>query len=208
MGIRERKEREKTERRQAILMAAQRLFNEQGFEKVSMRNIAETIEYSPATIYLYFKNKNELLFALQSQAFGQLARSFESVFAIEHPAKQLEAVGHKYLEFAFQHPELFELMFVMNGPMQAVEARGETTPWASGRAAFERVVQVMQHGIDAGVFTRTDNAETAALMAWSQVHGLATLYLRKRMMIFPEDRRQAIMEEVMALFAQVLQHGL
>jgi AcrR family transcriptional regulator len=208
VGITERKEREKTERRQAILAAAQRLFNEQGFEKVSMRNIAEAIEYSPATIYLYFKDKNELLFALQNQAFGQLAHSFEAVFAIEHPAERLEAVGHKYLEFAFQHPELFELMFVMNGPMEAVLARGGATPWASGRAAFDRVVQVMQHGIDAGVFTRTTNAETAALMAWSQVHGLATLYLRKRMMIFPEDRRQAIMEEAMALFTQVLKHGL
>ena len=208
MGITERKEREKTERRQAILAAAQRLFNEQGFEKVSMRNIAEAIEYSPATIYLYFKDKNELLFALQNQAFGQLSHSFESVFTVEHPAERLEAIGHKYLQFAFEHPELFELMFVMNGPMEAVEARGEATPWASGRAAFDRVVQVMQHGIDVGVFTRTRDAETAALMVWSQVHGLATLYLRKRMMIFPEARRQAIMEEAMGLFTQVLQHGL
>lgn len=208
MGITERKVREKNERRQAILAAAQHLFNEQGFEKVSMRNIAEAIEYSPATIYLYFKDKNELLFALQNQAFGQLAQAFESVFTIEHPAERLRAVGHKYLEFAFEHPELFELMFIMNGPMEAVAARGETIPWASGRAAFDRVVQVMQHGIDAGVFTRTDNAETAALMVWSQVHGLATLYLRKRMMIFPEARRHAIMEEAMHLFTQVLQHGL
>lgn len=208
MGIAERKVREKTERRQAILDAAQRLFNEEGFEKVSMRNIAEAIEYSPATIYLYFKDKNELLFALQNQAFGQLAQAFESVFMIEHPAERLRAVGHKYLEFAFEHPELFELMFIMTGPMEAVEACGETTHWASGRAAFDRVVQVMQQGIDAGVFTRTKDAETAALMAWSQVHGLATLYLRKRMMIFPEARRQAIMEEAMDLFTKVLAHGL
>ncbi len=207
MGIIERKEREKTERRQAILAAAQRLFNEQGFEKVSMRNIAEAIEYSPATIYLHFTDKNELLFALQNQAFGQLRQAFESVFTIEHPAERLQAVGHKYLAFAFEHPELFELMFILNGPMEAVEARGEAAPWASGRAAFDRVVQVMQQGMDAGVFQCAD-AETAALMVWSQVHGLAALFLRKRLVIFPEERRQTLMEEAMKLFNRILQHGL
>ena len=56
MGIAGREVREKSAHRQAILTAAQHLFNEQGFEKVSMRNIAEAIEYSPATIYLYFKD--------------------------------------------------------------------------------------------------------------------------------------------------------
>lgn len=207
MGIAERKEREKTERRQAILAAAQRLFNEQGFEKVSMRNIAEAIEYSPATIYLYFKDKNELLFALQNQAFGQLRQAFESVFTIEHPAERLHALGHQYLKFAMEHPELFELMFIMTGPMEAVHARGEATPWASGRAAFDRVVQVVQQGIDAGVF-RSQDAETAALMVWGQVHGLAALFLRQRLMIFSEDRRHTIMAEAMSLFNRVLAQGL
>ena len=207
MGIAERKERDKTERRQAILDAAQRLFIEQGFEKVSMRNIADAIEYSPATIYLYFKDKNELLFALQNQAFGRLAQEFESVFSIQHPAERLHAIGHKYLGFAFEHPELFELMFIMTGPMDAVAARGEAAPWASGRAAFDRVVLVMQQGIDAGVFRHQD-AESAALMVWAQVHGLAALFLRKRLMIFSEDRRQTIMAETMTLFNQVLHQGL
>ena len=207
MGIAERKKREKTERRQAILDAALRLFIEQGFEKVSMRNIAEAIEYSPATIYLYFKDKNELLFALHNQAFGQLAQAFESVFTIEHPLERLAAVGHKYLQFAFEHPELFELMFVMTGPMEAVLARGESTPWASGRAAFNRVVQVMQYGMDSGVFHCPD-AETAALMTWSQVHGLATLFLHKRLMIFPEEKRALLMTDAMNLFTKTLEAGL
>ena len=207
MGITERKEREKTERRQAILAAAQRLFLEQGFEKVSMRNIADAIEYSPATIYLYFKDKNELLFALQNQAFGQLREEFESVFSLPTPVERLDAIGRKYLQFAFEHPELFELMFIMTGPMEAVQARGVHEPWATGRAAFDRVVLVMQQGIDAGIFRHPD-AERAALMVWSMVHGLAALYLRKRMMIFSEERRQTIMEETLLLFSEVLHHGL
>lgn len=207
MGIADRKERDRTERRRAILAAAQRLFSEQGFEKVSMRNIAEAIEYSPATIYLYFKDKNELLFTLQNQAFEQLARAFEPVAAFEHPAERLQALGRCYLQFACQHPELYELMFVMAGPMETVLACSEAGQWASGRAAFDRVVQVVQQGIDAGVFRPAD-AETAALMVWAQVHGLATLLLSRRLLIFAEDRRDAVIEEALALFNQVLHLGL
>lgn len=207
MGIVERKERDKTERRQAILAAAQRLFTEQGFEKVSIRNIAEAIEYSPATIYLYFKDKNELLFALQSQAFGQLAQAFEPVAALAHPAEQLRTLGQQYLRFAFQHPELYELMFMMTAPMAADAACDAQVPWASGRAAFDQVVRVVQRGIEAGVFRHPD-AETAALLVWSQVHGLASLFLSKRLIIFPEDRRNALIDEALTLFNQVLQTGL
>ena len=207
MSIADRKARDKTERRRAILAAAQRLFLEQGFEKVNMRSIAEAIEYSPATIYLYFKDKNELLFALQNEAFGQLAQAFEPVFTLQHPAERLRAIGRHYLHFAFQHPELYELMFVMAGPMETVLACGAAAQWASGRAAFDRVVQVVQQGMDAGVFHCPD-AETAALMVWAQVHGLAALFLSKRLLIFAEDRRNALIEEALTLFDRVLEAGL
>ena len=72
MGIVERKEREKEDMRRLILNAARKLFLEQGYEKTSIRNIADAIEYSPATIYLYYKDKNELLFALHEEAFLKL----------------------------------------------------------------------------------------------------------------------------------------
>ena len=63
MGILERKERDREDMRRLILGAARQLFLEQGYEKTSIRNIADVIEYSPATIYLYYKDKNELFFA-------------------------------------------------------------------------------------------------------------------------------------------------
>ncbi|AMJ67794.1 TetR family transcriptional regulator [Hymenobacter sp. PAMC 26628] len=207
MGIAERKERDKTERRQAILTAAQHLFTEHGFDKVSMRNIAEAIEYSPATIYLYFKDKNELLFALQSQAFGQLAQAFRAVSPSGNASERLLALGRQYLRFALEHPELYELMFMMTAPMEAEAACDALVPWAGGRAAFDQVAGAVQQGIDAGLFKQA-NAETAALMVWSQVHGLASLWLSKRLVIFPEDRRHALIEGALTLFNQVLQTGL
>ena len=69
MGVKERKEREKHDMRELILKAAHQIFVDKSFEEVSIRNIADEIEYSPATIYLYFKDKNEIFYALHTEAF-------------------------------------------------------------------------------------------------------------------------------------------
>ena len=203
MATAERKQREKEQRQQLILDAAQRLFIEQGFGKVSMRNIAEATEYSATAVYHYFADKNALLYALQNRAFERLAQQAAPVGEIASPVERLRALGHIYLRFAAEHPELFELMFLMTSPMEAVRAQGGSAPWTSGRAAFDHLVQVIQYGIDAGVFPYSD-AELVALMAWAQLHGLAALALRKRLLIFPEARRSTIIEEAMELFIQLV----
>lgn len=203
MGAAERKKREKGQRQQLILDAAQRLFTEQGFEKVSMRNIAEVTEYSPTAVYHYFTDKNELLYALQNRAFERLAERAESVVLIESPVERLRALGHIYLNFAAEHPDLFDLMFLISSPMEAVRMQEGQATWTSGRAAFDCMVQVIQYGIDVGVFTYPD-AELVALLAWGQLHGLAALALRKRLLIFPENRRSTIIEEAMELFIKIV----
>ena len=81
MGIIERKERDKQEMRLKILETAKQIFIEEGFEKASIRAIADRIEYSPATIYLYFKDKNELFFSVHETGFEKL--NFEMIDAIE-----------------------------------------------------------------------------------------------------------------------------
>ena len=72
MGIKERKEQEKSEMRELILKTAMNLFLDKGFENITIRHIAEKIEYSPATIYLYFKNKDEILYTLRREGFEKL----------------------------------------------------------------------------------------------------------------------------------------
>lgn len=207
MGIADRKLREKTERRQAILDAALHLFIEQGFEKVSMRNIADAIEYSSATIYLYFKDKNELLLELQTQAFAKLVEEMQVVMHIEHPAEQLRAVGEQLLDFALHNPELFELMYIMNGPMVAAATCVGATAWPGGGSAFAQMVAMVQRGIDTGVF-RPQNAESAALMVWAQVHGLVALYLRQRLVVLPEERRELAMREALSAFNDLIKRAL
>jgi len=207
VAIADRKLREKTERRQAILDAALHLFIEQGFEKVSMRNIADAIEYSPATIYLNFKDKNELLLALQTQGFGLMSEQLRTVAGIEHPATQLQAIGEQFLAFALAHPELFELMFIMNGPMVAAQACSDTAVWAGGCSAFGLLEQTVQRGVDTGVF-RTQNAQSTALMLWAQVHGLASLYLRQRLIVMAEAQRLPAMQAALAQFYDLIKRAL
>lgn len=203
MGITERKEREKEEMRKRILDAAQKLFLENGYEKVSIRNIADAIEYSPATTYLYFKDKNELLYAVHQKGFGLMLQDFAPIAAIEDPFERLVEMGRRYISFAMHNPELFDLMFIMAAPMEACR----DDEWDEGKNAFNTLVRVVQDCIDAGVFRHQD-AEVAAMMIWSAIHGYTALFLRKRMMMFDEERRQELMTEAFNLFCDTIKRGL
>ncbi|WP_128546519.1 TetR/AcrR family transcriptional regulator [Larkinella soli] len=205
MGITERKEREKEEMRKLILGAARKLFLENGFEKVSIRNIADAIEYSPATIYLYYKDKNDLLYALHQEAFHKLTGEFQKVFVRNDPFERLTEMGRTYFRFAFENPELFDLMFIMTAPMDALECRDDI--WNEGRTAFGLLVQIVQECIDKGIFQHKD-AEVASMMIWSAVHGYTALFLRKRLDMFDENRRKEIMEEAFTLFTETIRRGL
>ena len=205
MGIVERKEREREEMRKLILGAAQKLFLANGYEKVSIRNIADEIEYSPATIYLYYKDKNELFFALHQMAFDKLIAEFAPIAELKRPMDKLIEMGRLYIRFAFENPELFDLMFIMTAPMDAIECRQDI--WDDGHRAFYVLQNVVQECIDAGAIKHSD-AERAGLMIWSMVHGLAALFLRKRMMIFGEERRKVLMDEAFDLFVKTMHGGL
>jgi AcrR family transcriptional regulator len=204
MGVIDRKEREKVEMKRQILDAARRLFLEQGFEKTSIRNIAEVIEYSAGTIYLYFKDKNEILFALHVEAFGTLMEAMQAGIMVEtDPFERLVSLGKHYLKYAFENPELYDLMFVMTAPMETLECRDEI--WGDGERAFETLKFVVGDCMKEGYFAGEDN-ETISVMVWSLVHGLATLHLRRRTMIFPEDRRVKLLEDAYAKFTEIIKN--
>ncbi|GAB3248274.1 hypothetical protein GCM10027347_04450 [Larkinella harenae] len=205
MGIVERKEREREEMRKLILEAAQKLFLENGFEKVSIRNIADAIEYSPATIYLYYKDKNELLYALHQIAFQKMVGEFQEALQRTNPFERLVEMGRQYFQFAFENPELFDLMFIMTAPMDALACRDDV--WDEGKVAFNLLVKCVQDCIDAGLF-RPQDPEIAAMMIWSSVHGYTALFLRKRLEMFGEGRQKELMEGAFALFVETIRRGL
>jgi AcrR family transcriptional regulator len=112
MGIRERHERERTAVRQAILSAARELFVTEGYRNVSMRKIAERIEYSPAAIYSYFPSKDDIFFALAEEGFRLLTDGVKAAVAgLGEPHDRVRAGLWAFYEFSKAHPEYFELMF-------------------------------------------------------------------------------------------------
>jgi AcrR family transcriptional regulator len=111
MSIKDRKERETARLRHKILNAALRVFAKQGYDKVSMRKIAALIDYSPTTIYRFFKNKEELLQTIAARTYGDLSAKFEQVKAEgeDDPLGTLKALVREYMIFCVEHPDMFRL---------------------------------------------------------------------------------------------------
>ncbi len=198
MGITERKEREKQELYDKILATATEMFVENGFEKTSIRNIADAIEYSPATIYLYFKDKNELFYAIQKQAFKKFFDYFQTVGPMEDPIKRLRALGKVYLKFAVENPGYYDLMFIMRAPMNSEDTAEH---WEEGERSHGVLQQIVHDCQKAGHFTEQDPFVVAHSI-WSFVHGLASLYVRDRMRMFPEDSYQQLIDQANEVFSE------
>src|SRR5688572_24096053 len=113
MGTKERQQRERDRVREAILAAARELFVVEGYRNVSMRKIAERIEYSPAAIYSYFASKDDIFFALAEEGFRLLAEcGMASTQGAADPLERLRRGLWAFYEFSKTHAEYFELMFV------------------------------------------------------------------------------------------------
>jgi AcrR family transcriptional regulator len=182
MGITERKEREKQEVRKRILDAAMKLFLEEGYKNVTIRKIAEKIEYSPGTIYLYFKDKDDILFTLQTIAFEKFHKAQNSVQNISDPAERLKAHGKAYIKFALENREYYDLMFIMSEPLKNI---CEPQEWATGLNSYNLLKQNIKACVDSGILP-VDDIEVAAFAIWSFVHGIVSIVI-KRGMIFPPE---------------------
>ncbi len=200
MGIAERKHREKEEMRERILDAAINLFLKEGYDKTSIRQIADAIEYSPATIYLYFKDKDDLFYAIHKRGFEKLFRTMAEAMSATNPLERLRSIGRLYLRFALENPEFYDLMFVMRAPILALKeraARAEaTSDWHYGSRSWSLLVQTIQDCIDQGLLS-ISNAEEGALLSWSVVHGMACLYIRERLGVVGIQNIEATMEAVL-----------
>ncbi|WP_175157770.1 TetR/AcrR family transcriptional regulator [Paraburkholderia fynbosensis] len=112
MGITERKSRQKQALRERILDAARRIVMREGFAALSMRKIADAIEYSPATLYLHFASRDEIARALCAEGYAQLLETFMPLAGIVDPAERLKALGRAYVAFGVTHRETYRLIFM------------------------------------------------------------------------------------------------
>jgi AcrR family transcriptional regulator len=182
MGVKERREREKLEIRDKILDAARELFITEGYEGVSMRKVAEMIEYSPTAIYLHFADKEELFRELCHEDFGRLASQFNALAAIEDPVERLRAVGRAYFEFGMQYPNHYKMMFMTEPPCEvAPDDRDKATMGNPEVDAYAFLKQIVQEAIDRGAFREgLDDAELISQTFWAGIHGVVALHIAKK----------------------------
>lgn len=179
MAISDRKLREKEDLKKRILEAAKVLFLEKGFEATSMRNIAERVEFSPTTLYLYYKDKNDIVYALHQEGFKLLAQQFRIVANVEHPYERLKTMGRIYLQFAEENPDFYELMFVRQGPILHVQKHNRDD-WEEGSRTYNVLYETIIECQKGGYF-KDLLPHNVSLIIWSTLHGMCTLQMHMRL---------------------------
>jgi AcrR family transcriptional regulator len=202
MGVSERRIRERLDARQSILATARELFLLKGFEATTIRNIAEKIEYSPSTIYQHFKDKNEIFYTIHSEAFAELVRYLNASEMHKNPMDQLIALGQIYIQFALENPELYDLMFIMEAPIDFLNYL-EDANWIEGKMAFDYLKSVIANCIQQGLIKESD-LESLSYRIWSTVHGLVTISIRKRGLKIGLSDPDTIIQRSFAIFSHLL----
>ena len=176
MGIKERKEKHKEELKLRILDAAKDLFLKQGYDATSIRKIAEQIEISPTTIYLYYKDKSDIIYALHQEGFKILSSQFVVLQQVEDAFERLKAMGRIYMTFALENPDFYELMFIMKEPLDFV-VKHCGSEWEEGEFAFTSLLKTVANCKEFGYFKQMDT-NSMALNIWAIMHGLCGLKLQ------------------------------
>ena len=202
MGINDRKEREKEELRSLILAAAKSLFLEKGVEKTSIRNIADKIEYSPGIIYHYFKDKNEIFHSLHQDGFLALMERMQVLTSVENPLERLKAMGKIYMNFAKDNPDMYDLMFIKEAPIDHL-AHHKDEDWKEGNNTFGFLRNTVQQCIQKGHFKGHD-VEALTYMIWSTVHGMVSLRIRGRCEVIYLENQDSIMDDSYHSFTKIL----
>ena len=170
MGTKERRAREKEELRGKILDAARGLFVERGFEAVTMRQIAQAIEYSPTAIYLHFEDKEALFDCLVEESFERfgagLHEQFESTRQ-DDPVALVRKMGRAYVEFGVANPSVYEFAFLLRRP-----GRRQRKP----HLTYERLQALVRRCMDEKRFRRMD-VDAASQALWAPAHGITSLLI-------------------------------
>jgi len=188
--------------RKLILDAARKIFLEKGYYQASIRNIAEQIEYSPGTIYLYFKEKDEIFHALHEEGFRRFLTRMAPLQHVADPFERLKAMGKVYMEFAQTDRDYYELMFIMQAPMKHEEHHDQ---WEAGHEALNHLKNVLRDCQAAGRFKGLD-IEYLSFTIWSAMHGMCALYCRERCKAYHDVNLEPsdLMENGYKYFAEML----
>ncbi|CAM5717903.1 TetR/AcrR family transcriptional regulator [Streptomyces canus] len=177
MSVQERKQRERAQRERLIVATARELAEQQGWDAVTTRRLAERIEYSQPVLYSHFRGKREIIGAVALQGAAELATAVRAATsAADRPRARVVALARAYLDFAARNPAVYDALFQLDGGLPYAQ---EDTPEPlkdAFAALLETLGEVAGDGVQPGLFTE---------VFWAALHGLATLTRAGRLL--PED---------------------
>ena len=192
MGISERREREKESTKNLIISTAYGIVEQDGIENLSIRRIASIIEYSPMTIYVYFKNKEELLFSISNKAYEDFLKK-SNLYSEHEPEARIRSRLREYLTFGINNPNVYK----------AVWSSGLSNNRRTNRVFQKEGIRILcsdiEDGINKKVFKEV-NAESYSTIIWASVHGLTLSLLE-------EDDQQKV-ELQISLIINLIVDGL
>jgi len=159
--------------RAELLTTAIAQLHDTSVEELSLRALARSVGVSQTAPYRHFADKGELLAAMATCGYRELLDALRAAGAATSrcPQAQLAAFAHAYVDYAARHPQLFKLMF---GPAVQPTVKYPELREAS-RDTLQLVQDILQHGVDSGVFRHVDDIAYMANAAWSSIYGLSTL---------------------------------
>lgn len=177
--------------RKLILDGARKVFLEKGYELTSMRNIAEAIDYSPSSIYFYFKEKGEIFHELHEEGFRVLLSSMQVLEHVSDPFERLKAMGRVFLDFAIHNKDFYNLMFIVDEPLKK---KSEDDPWRMGVRTLDYLISVVRQCMETGRFKDMD-AENLSFTILSSLHGMSALFCKDRTSTFKDKTSEELIED-------------
>ena len=175
MGTADRQERDRLAKRTRILDAARELFVERGVEAVTLREIAQRIEYSTTAIYVQFKDKQDLVTQMVQEDFAAFATALTKVAAVADPVDRLSSLGDAYVEFALTMPRHYQLLFMTPAKHEHPAETGGGVPGIDG---YNLLLRTVIECIETKRFrAELTDPSGCAQAIWATVHGLVSLLI-------------------------------
>lgn len=205
MGIRERKERERERRRQQIIVAAKRIFSDKGFNKATMEDIAREAELSPGTLYLYFKNKDELYASLSLRILQYLIIRLEHVNGNKAamPLEKLSSLIEAMFDVYDFDPLIIVNMFHLQSSETLRNLSDELLAEIQELSAksLGTIADIFREGIEKGDLIDRDPEDLADIF-WSMFSGVILWESSKKIISHEKDRMKKVMELAFAVFSR------
>ncbi|MBV8637176.1 MAG: TetR/AcrR family transcriptional regulator [Candidatus Eremiobacteraeota bacterium] len=195
----ERRARQREEVRSQIVDAARDIVVNEGYHALTMRRIAEAVEYSPAAIYQYFQNRDAIAVAVTSEGFVQLLHAFAPSRSLDNPRARLEAIARAYVDFGLTNPQTYRLMFMEDPEItRALLAQPDRND--PGTQAYLAIVEPIALLAQQGAIDARDDASVRAIAdtLWVTVHGIVSLKLTCP--TFPETPVDVLIASAMRTF--------